>query len=94
MSHTVSKSRFKARALHYFREVERTGEDLVITDRGTPVLKLARYVEDPEDGLRQLRGSVLFRPLLTDQTDEPAWRIPHHGRLRRGSSFVSSSGEA
>ena len=40
---TVSKSQFKARALEFFREVERTGQDLVITDRGKPVLKLTPY---------------------------------------------------
>lgn len=73
MGRTVSKSRFKARALHYFREVERTGEDLVITDRGTPVLKLARYVEDPEDGLRQLRGSVLYYEDPTEPVGVEDW---------------------
>jgi len=29
----VSKSRFKAKALDYFRQVERTGKELVVTDR-------------------------------------------------------------
>lgn len=45
---TVSKSKFKARALELFREVERTGQPLVITDRGVPVLKLVPYREDPD----------------------------------------------
>lgn len=73
MGHTVSKSRFKAKALHYFREVERTGEDLVITDHGTPVLKLTRYVTDPEDGLRQLRGSVLYYEDPTEPVGVEDW---------------------
>ena len=34
----VSKSKLKARLLEYFREVERTGEPLEVTDRGRPVL--------------------------------------------------------
>jgi prevent-host-death family protein len=55
----VSKSRFKAHALEYFREVEQTGGELVITDRGRPVLKLVRYVEDPEAALSELRDTVL-----------------------------------
>lgn len=60
MEHQVSKSRFKARALQYFREVEETKESLVITDRGRPVLRLIPYQEDrPEDLLGELRGSVL-----------------------------------
>jgi len=30
----VTKSKLKARMLEYFREVERTGEPLVVTDHG------------------------------------------------------------
>jgi prevent-host-death family protein len=56
---TVSKSRFKARALHYFREVEKTRHPIIITDRGKPVLKLAPYSENPEGVLKELRHTVL-----------------------------------
>ena len=42
MPTTVSKSRFKAKALELFRQVERTGKPIIITDRGTPVLKRMR----------------------------------------------------
>lgn len=60
MDHTVSKSKFKPRALQYFREVQQTGEPLVITDRGRPVLKLVPYGSEPDDAaLQALRGSVL-----------------------------------
>ncbi len=59
MEPTVSKSRFKARALEYFRRVEQSGEALVITDHGKPVLRLVPYQGDPDAALRQLRGSVL-----------------------------------
>lgn len=55
----VSKSEFKARALEYFRRVERTGEPLIITDRGRPVLKIVPYLEEPKAALRALRDSVL-----------------------------------
>ncbi|MCX5961274.1 MAG: type II toxin-antitoxin system Phd/YefM family antitoxin [Cyanobacteria bacterium] len=41
----VSKSRFKAQALELFRQVEASGEPLVVTDHGRPTL--------------ELRGSVL-----------------------------------
>lgn len=54
----ISKSRFKARALEYFRQVERTGKELVITDDGTPVVKVVRYRHDPAEALKLLRGSV------------------------------------
>lgn len=59
MQQQVSKSSFKARALEYFRQVERSGKDLVITDRGKPVLKVTPYVRDPDEALKALRGSVI-----------------------------------
>jgi prevent-host-death family protein len=59
MENQVTKSRFKPRALEYFREVERTGKALIITDRGKPVLKIVSYSEDPCETLRLLRNSVV-----------------------------------
>lgn len=56
---TVSKSQFKPRSLEYFRGVEKTGEELVITDRGKPVLKVVPYVADQEACFVGLRKSVL-----------------------------------
>ena len=38
---TVSKSKLKAKMLGLFREIERTGEDLVVTDRQKPVLRIS-----------------------------------------------------
>ncbi len=37
---TVSKSVLKARMLEYFRQVEATGEPLIVTDHGRPVLQV------------------------------------------------------
>ena len=59
MERAVSKSSFKAKALEYFREVESTGKELVITDHGKPVLKIVPYSHDPAEALRSLRGSVI-----------------------------------
>lgn len=59
MERVVSKSSFKAKALEYFREVENTGKELVITDHGKPVLKVVPYSHDPAEALRALRGSVI-----------------------------------
>ena len=55
----ASKSRLKARVLEYFRQVERTGKELVITDHGKPVLKIVPYSEDASEALRLLRNSVI-----------------------------------
>jgi hypothetical protein len=59
MSAHVSKSKFKAKALEYFRQVETTGEPLVITDHGRPALEIRRIVKDEGDPLELLKGSVL-----------------------------------
>jgi prevent-host-death family protein len=55
----VSKSKFKSRALHYFREVEKTGRPVIITDRGRPVAKVVPYSENPEELLNELRHTVV-----------------------------------
>jgi prevent-host-death family protein len=70
---SVSKSRFKAHALAYFREVEQTGRELVITDRGTPVLKLVPYRSDPGAALRVLRDTVVRYEAPTQPVDPDAW---------------------
>ncbi len=55
---SVSKSSFKAKALEYFREVERTGCELVVTDHGRPVVKILPYGQDSRKLLESFRGTV------------------------------------
>ena len=59
MENTIAKSKFKPQALKYFREVEKSGKPLIITDRGKPVLKIVPYSEEPEETLKLLRNSVV-----------------------------------
>ncbi len=59
MEHIVSKSQFKPRSLEYFRLIEESGETMIITDRGKPVLKVMPYTDNSEDRLKVLRNSVL-----------------------------------
>jgi len=59
VSHVISKSKFKPRALQYFREVEETGEELIITDHGKPVAKIVPYKSAPEMLLKTLRDTVV-----------------------------------
>ena len=58
MAHRVSKSQFKPRTLEYFRQVEQSGEALIITDHGRPVLKVIPYSAELSDVLNALRNSV------------------------------------
>ncbi len=59
MLQAVSKSQFKPHSLEYFRKIEQTGDELVITDHGRPVLKIVPYVTDPDECFRGLRNTVL-----------------------------------
>jgi len=60
MEHVVvSKSKFKPHALEYFRQVEETGEEIVITSHGQPVLKVVPYSENPMATLESLRNTVM-----------------------------------
>ena len=54
----ISKSEFKARALELFRQIESSGEPLVVTDHGRPVLEVRPYRAPNADPLDLLRGTV------------------------------------
>jgi antitoxin (DNA-binding transcriptional repressor) of toxin-antitoxin stability system len=69
----VSKSQFKAHALEYFREVEITGEPLIITDHGKPTLEIRRVIAKDVDALQALKGSVLRYERPFDPIDEDQW---------------------
>ena len=56
--HIVSKSQFKPKALQYFREVQESGQELIITDHGKPVLKISPYQQDASTVLKELHNSV------------------------------------
>lgn len=69
----VSKSVLKSKMLEYFRRVEETGEDLVVTDNGRPVVMVVpfRTRTSAADAFRDVRGRVVYREdILTSTTDE------------------------
>ncbi len=69
----VSKSKFKAQALEYFRMVERTRRELVITDHGKPVVRIIPYSSDPPEILRELRDSVIRYDAPTEPVGADDW---------------------
>jgi prevent-host-death family protein len=73
MSQTISKSQFKPHSLEYFRRIEQTGEELVITDHGRPVLKVIPYVADTEECFRGLRNTVLKYDAPLDPVGLDEW---------------------
>ena len=55
----VSKSEFKAKALELFRQIESSGESVVVTDHGKPVVEVRPYRGADRNPFEILRGSVL-----------------------------------
>ena len=74
MERTVSKSKLKTHALEYFREVQRTGQELIVTDHGKPVLKIIPYREDPQEALIGLKDSVVRYEDPTEPVDAEDWQ--------------------
>jgi len=71
----VTKSQFKAKALEYMRQVETSGESVVITDRGQPTVEIRRYRSDQRSPLERLRGSVLEYKNPTEPVAEDDWEV-------------------
>ena len=67
----VSKSALKARMLEYFRQVEQTGEELVVTDNNRPVLKVVpiRPRRTPAQLFGDVRGKVVYHEDILTPTE-------------------------
>jgi antitoxin (DNA-binding transcriptional repressor) of toxin-antitoxin stability system len=76
MTEHVSKSKFKAKALEYFRQVEESGEPVIITDHGKPTLEIRRIAPQKGNPLEALRGSVLwYEGPFDPAVDEDEWEV-------------------
>ena len=53
--------------------MERTGRELVITDRGRPVARVVPYRPKDPDGLRALRGTLVSYEKPTEPVGEESW---------------------
>jgi len=69
----VSKSQFKAKALEFFRQVEASGESVIVTDHGKPALEVRPYRASERNPLDVLRGSVVRYENPTDPVAEGDW---------------------
>ncbi len=71
--HRVSKSEFKAKALEFFRQIEASGESLIVTDHGRAALEVRRYHEIARNPLDILRGSVMHYENPTEPVAADDW---------------------
>lgn len=69
----VSKSMLKAKMLEYFRDLEASGETLIVTSNGKPVLKVMPYAQETtvEEVFADVRGQIVYQDdLLKPTLDE------------------------
>ena len=57
--HVLSKSQLKSQLLKTLRLVEKERKPLLITHGGKPVVRIVPYTHDPQQILKELRGSVI-----------------------------------
>ena len=59
---SISKSKLKAQMLRIFRELESSGDELIVTDRGRPVLRIQPVSEKKtvEDVFGDIRADVIY----------------------------------
>ena len=69
----VSKSEFKAKALEFFRQIEASGESVVVTDHGKPTLEVRTYRSNERNPLDVLRGSVVRYENPTEPVADDEW---------------------
>ncbi len=75
MEKIISKSKFKPHALEYFRQVQKTGQELIITDHAKPVLKIVPYSVDHTEVLKELHGSILKYENPTEPVAVSDWDV-------------------
>ena len=65
----VSKGKLKGKMLEYFRQVEATGEPLIVTDHGREVLEIRALKPKPNDQqlIARLREMVGTGPLPDEE---------------------------
>jgi prevent-host-death family protein len=72
---SVSKSVLKSKMLEYFRQVEETGEELIVTDNGRPVVRVIpiRARTPAAETFGDVRGRVAYHedPLAPTSEEWP-----------------------
>lgn len=66
---TISKSKLKANMLQIFRELEASGEELIVTDHNRPVLKIVPLKEKQNIG--ELFGPFQGKVQYFEDLDTP-----------------------
>jgi hypothetical protein len=74
MPKKVSKGQLKAKMMEYFREIEKTGEELIILDNKRPVLKIISLVKKEKKSVEKIfskyRGKVRYFEDINQPTQD------------------------
>ncbi|HBF12567.1 MAG TPA: prevent-host-death protein [Deltaproteobacteria bacterium] len=73
MIQTISKSELKTKMLAYFRQLEKEGGEIIVTDNKKPVLKIVPVKEKQsfDDVFGHLQGTMkVYAPLEESTEDE------------------------
>ena len=71
---TISKSHLKAHMLRVFREIERSGEEMIVTDNSRPVLKIVpiKNTQSVDTLFDNVRGQVVYSRNLNGPVQQPS----------------------
>ena len=72
----ISKGKLKAKMLQIFREIEQSGEELIVTDNNRPVLRIQPFVQKRSvaEVFAPYKGKAIFyedpdTPTITEWSD-------------------------
>ncbi len=66
---TISKSKLKAQMLGVFREIEKSGEELIVTDHNKPVLRIQPLKQGKT--IHELFGTLQGKVTYKDDLNAP-----------------------
>jgi antitoxin (DNA-binding transcriptional repressor) of toxin-antitoxin stability system len=66
----ISKSKLKAKMLETFRQLEASGEELIVTDQGKPVLKIIPIKK--EVGVAEVFGDIQGKVAYLEDINTPS----------------------
>jgi antitoxin (DNA-binding transcriptional repressor) of toxin-antitoxin stability system len=69
MSASISKSKLKAKMLAIFRELETSGNELIVTDRDRPVLKIVPIKQ--ENTVAELFAGLQGKVTYAEDVNQP-----------------------
>jgi antitoxin (DNA-binding transcriptional repressor) of toxin-antitoxin stability system len=69
---TISKSKLKAKMLGIFREIEKTGEEVIVTDNQKPVLKIVplKKKKSFDEAFADVHGRIKYTEDIYKSTEE------------------------